>query len=175
MTPGDIANLSFKCYLDGQVNYFSIRILNNKNKLSSGFEMMGTQLKVDIFHNVLWAKYKGDIFKVLLEISNLHDVQVNIFQIAETELSRLSLGKVNRDDHQYRYHLLFEGPYELIKPWQLWRRLTQLLLRSQSQVVVLPGYHRIEHWLMLLISKLRSNRVLVFCDSTKLCLNRCTC
>lgn len=129
---------------------------------------MASKLKVDIFHNVLWAKYKGDIFKELLAIADQQQVEINIFQIAETELSRVSLGKVNRDDHQYRYQLLFEGPYESIKPLSLWVRLFKLLVNSQSSIFVLPGYHRLEHWLMLLILKLRAKRVLVFCDSTAL-------
>ena len=43
-----------------------------------------------------------------------------------------------------------------------------MLFQSQSRVVVLPGYHLQEHWLMLLILKLKSKRTLVFCDSTEL-------
>ncbi len=129
---------------------------------------MKAQLSVDIFHNVLWAKYKGDIFKKLLEISALNNVHVCIYQIAETELARVSLGSVNREDHQYQYNLLFEGPYESVNSIVLWARLAKILWSSKSQVVVLPGYHRIEHWIMLLIGKIKSKRVLVFCDSTAL-------
>ncbi len=129
---------------------------------------MASKLKVDIFHNVLWAKYKGDIFKELLAIADQQQLEINIFQIAETELSRLSLGKVNRDDHQYRYQLLFEGPYEAIKPLSLWIRLFKLLVNSKSSIFVLPGYHRLEHWLMLMILRLKSKKLLVFCDSTAL-------
>lgn len=130
--------------------------------------MNGPQLKVDIFHNVLWARYKGDIFKELLELSKLDNTNINIFQIAETELSRLSFGKVNRDDHQYQFQLLFNGPYEQIHFVSLCMRLAKALITSRSDIFVLPGYHRLEHWLMLIILRLKSKKVLVFCDSTAL-------
>jgi glycosyltransferase involved in cell wall biosynthesis len=128
---------------------------------------MRKALKVDIWHNILWSKYKGGVFSALFSLSEKTGIAVRFFQIAETEKDRLVLSSVDLNYHHYPFELMFPGAYEQIP---LWRRVVRLygeVLRTEADIVVLPGYHRIEYWAMLLACIQQRRSRAVFCDSTK--------
>lgn len=121
---------------------------------------------IDIFHNILWSKYKAEIFSFVHEQAVELDIEVKFIQIAETEKSRLNLGAVDYNAHKYPFTLLYKKAYENIPKLALYSDLVKLVFNSNSKVVVLPGYSKIEHWLMLVAAVISKKNVAVFCDST---------
>jgi len=120
-----------------------------------------------IFHNVLWSRYKGAIFAALNVLAmDEPNSSIRFVQIAETEKGRLALSPIVAADHNYPFELLFTGAYQDIPRKALCARLASYLWKSKPDVVVLPGYHSVEYWLMLFIAKLLGCRIGVFCDST---------
>jgi glycosyltransferase involved in cell wall biosynthesis len=123
---------------------------------------------VRIYHNNLWARYKGVIFSKLFENSVRSGVSTTFIQVVETSLIRKDLGSTDRSYHQYPYKLLFSGPYESIPWYKMIASLAMDLIKNPSDLVILPGYHRPEFWAMLLICVLLRRKRAVFCDSTAL-------
>ena len=76
------------------------------------------------------------------------------------------LGKVDLTYHQYPYRLLFPGRYSDVPLYRLVTALMADLFRNPNELVVLPGYHRIEYWTMLMVCILLRRKRAVFCDST---------
>ena len=68
--------------------------------------------------------------------------------------------------HQYPYKLLIPGVYELTPTRKLVFALVGDLLKHRSDLVVLPGYHRLEHWAMLFTCMLLRRKRAVWVDST---------
>jgi glycosyltransferase involved in cell wall biosynthesis len=62
--------------------------------------------------------------------------------------------------------LLFHGPQDDLSRFKLVVAAAADLLRNRSELVVLPGYHRIEYWAMLVLCILLRRKRAVFCDST---------
>ncbi len=91
---------------------------------------------------------------------------MSFVQVAETETQRSMLGKVDLTYHQYPYRLLFPGRYSDVPLYRLVTALMADLFSNPSELVVLPGYHRIEYWTMLMVSILLRRKRAVFCDST---------
>ena len=123
---------------------------------------------VRIYHNNLWARYKGAIFSKMFENSGRSGVSTTYVQVVETSLKRQDLGATDRTYHQYPYKLLFTGPSEWIATYKLIISLSLDLLRNPSDLVILPGYHRPEYWAMLITCVLLRRKRAVFCDSTAL-------
>jgi len=123
---------------------------------------------VRIYHNNLWARYKGAIFSKMFENSGRNGVSTTYVQVVETSLKRQDLGGTDRSYHQYPYKLLFTGPSEAIPWYKLITSLLADLLRNPSDLVILPGYHRPEYWAMLITCILLGRKRAVFCDSTAL-------
>jgi glycosyltransferase involved in cell wall biosynthesis len=121
---------------------------------------------IDIFHNILWSKYKAEIFSCVNKQAIELNLGVKFIQIAETENSRLSLGPVDYSAHKYPFTLLYEKAYESIPRLFLYSNLVSLVFNSDSKVVVLPGYSKVEHWLMLVAAVISKKKIAVFCDST---------
>jgi glycosyltransferase involved in cell wall biosynthesis len=121
---------------------------------------------VRIYHNNLWAKYKGAIFSAIYARSSRMGLSTSFVQIAETDAERSALANVDLSYHEYPFRLLFGGPYDYVPWYRLVAATTADLLRNASDLVVLPGYHRIEYWTMLLLCMLLGRRRAVFCDST---------
>jgi glycosyltransferase involved in cell wall biosynthesis len=121
---------------------------------------------VRIYHNNLWARYKGAIFTQVFANSDRNGVSTFFVQVGETSVDRKGLGGADRSYHQYPYKLLFSGSYDRIPFYKLVTSLCGDLIMNPSDLVVLPGYHRPEYWVMLLICMLRRRRRAVFCDST---------
>lgn len=122
--------------------------------------------RVRIYHNNLWARYKGAIFSEMYSASVGRGVATSFIQIAETEVERALLGSVDVSYHRYPYRLLFSGSYDDVPVYRLLKALTVDVLRNPSELVVLPGYHRVEYWAMLIVCILLRRRRAVFCDST---------
>jgi glycosyltransferase involved in cell wall biosynthesis len=123
---------------------------------------------VRIYHNNLWARYKGAIFSKVYQNSGRSGVATAFIQVVETSLTRKDLGGTDRSYHQYPYKLLFRGPYESIPRYKMITSLAADLIKNPSDLVVLPGYHLPEYWAMLIICILLRRKRAVFCDSTAL-------
>jgi glycosyltransferase involved in cell wall biosynthesis len=121
---------------------------------------------VRIYHNNLWARYKGVIFSKVFESSGRSGISTSFVQIVETSLTRKDLGGTDRSYHQYPYKLLFTGPGESVPWYKMIASLAMDLIKNPSDLCVLPGYHRYEYWMMLIICVLLRRKRAVFCDST---------
>lgn len=123
-------------------------------------------MRISIYHNLLWSKYKGRVFGRLYALAADRGDAVRVVHIAETQSDRAVLAAVDLSYHQYPYRLLFKGSYDspsaLRKAW----KLALDLLRHPADVTVLPGYDQPEYWAMLLVCMLLRRRRAVFCDST---------
>ena len=121
---------------------------------------------VNIYHNILWPKYKGSIFSGLHDFALPSDVDISFFQIAKTTNDRKNLGEVDFSYHRYPYKLLFNGTYDSIPKFKLCRILFEHAAHSNANLVILPGYHLLEYWFMLLGCILTRKKRAVFVDST---------
>lgn len=123
-------------------------------------------MRISIYHNNLWAKYKGGVFGRLYSLALDAGDQVRVVHIAETEGQRIGLGKVDLSYHQYPYHLMFTGSYDgqsvLRKAWSLVRDIA----RHPADVTILPCYDLPEYWVMLFTCMLLRRKRAVFSDST---------
>lgn len=123
-------------------------------------------MRISIYHNTLWAKYKGGVFSRLYSLAQTTGDQVRVVHIAETEGQRIGLGKVDLSYHQYPYHLLFTGSYDgqplLRKAWSL----AADIIRHPADITILPCYDLPEYWVMLFICMLFGRKRAVFSDST---------
>jgi glycosyltransferase involved in cell wall biosynthesis len=122
--------------------------------------------RIRIYHNGLWAKYKGAIFSRIHADAGQFSVDAAFIQVSETSLARAMLGDVDRSYHQYPYELLFRGYSDRIPLRNLTLALVANVLRHRSELVVIPGYHRPEYWAMLLTCMLLRRKRAVFVDST---------
>ena len=126
-----------------------------------------TTYKVDLYHNIMWSKYKALVFSSLFEESRKNKrILFNFYQIAESEGQRDGMGRIDTTYHNYPYQLLYTGSYDEIGTGNLMIRLFFKVLLSNANLVLLPGYYRPEHWAMLLACLLRRKRRVVFSDST---------
>jgi len=123
-------------------------------------------MHVSIFHNIVWSKYKGGVFSAINDLVAGSGNKVTFTQIAETEGERMVLGGVDRSYHRYPFDLLFEGAYGAIPTWQRVKALAKKAQEDKADLVILPGYERIEYWVMLAILTMRGVPRAVFCDST---------
>jgi glycosyltransferase involved in cell wall biosynthesis len=121
---------------------------------------------IDVWHNLLWSRYKAVVFTQLHREAAARGVQVNFFQIAETASDRVGLSGVDLAAHQYPYVNLFKGSYSAIPKLKLYAALANRVWTTQADLVLLDGYSRIEHWLQALILKARRRKFMVICDST---------
>jgi glycosyltransferase involved in cell wall biosynthesis len=122
--------------------------------------------RVDIWHNILWAKYKGEVFSSLYKIVNKEEFDVRFFQIAETHRNYAALSAVDLEHHRYPFTLLFKGAFDRVS---LAARLSRILLytiESDADLFILIGYEKLECWAQLALLKLRGKRVALFVDST---------
>lgn len=85
--------------------------------------------------------------------------------VAETAQSRVQWG-VDRSYHQYPYELLIPGVYETTPTRTLIMAVVRDVLKHRAELIVMHGYHRPEHWAMLLICMLLRRKRAVWVDST---------
>jgi len=122
-------------------------------------------IRIDIWHNILWSKYKGEVFSSLHRLNN-GEFDIRFIQLAETEGNRTSLGEVDLAHHRYPFDLLFKGSLDKVS---LGRRMTTLFLRtlkSDADLVLLTGYEKMECWLQFFLIRLKGKKTALFCDST---------
>src|SRR5258708_33635587 len=125
-------------------------------------------MRVAIYHNILWSKYKGVVFSQVHLDGGTRGITPSFIQIAETEEIRVGLGTVDLSYHQYPFRLLFRGSYTSAPLVRRIGALARDLYKNPVDLVIMPGYHRAEYWAMLVVCiLLRRNRA-VFCDSTSI-------
>lgn len=125
-------------------------------------------MRVAIYHNILWSKYKGVVFSQVHLDGAPRGITPSFIQIAETEDIRVGLGGVDLSYHQYPFRLLFRGS---ISNAPLIRRIGALardLYKNPVDLVIMPGYHRAEYWAMLVVCIVLRRKRAVFCDSTSI-------
>ena len=123
-------------------------------------------MRVAIYHNNLWAKHKGVVFSQVDLGGGSRGIKPSFIQIAETEELRMPLGGVDLSYHQYPFRLLFRGSYDGAPLIRLIGALVRDLFKNPADLVIMPGYNRVEYWAMLLVCILLGRRRAVFCDST---------
>jgi glycosyltransferase involved in cell wall biosynthesis len=124
------------------------------------------KLKVDIWHNILWSRYKGAVFSEIHRTADYKNIDVRFFQIAETENDRYGLGDVDLSYHHYPYELITTGSLQDVSVLRLMRILAVRTFNSDADIVVIAGYHKLEYWAQLFAALLTRKKVMVFCDST---------
>jgi glycosyltransferase involved in cell wall biosynthesis len=122
--------------------------------------------RIRIYHKSLWARYKGAIFTRLYQLSEKRGIEISFVHVAETDAIRSELGSADGTYHRYPYQILIRGSYEDASRLNRISLLASDLLRNPADLVVLPGYDRVENWGMLLVCILLRRRRAVFCDST---------
>jgi glycosyltransferase involved in cell wall biosynthesis len=123
-------------------------------------------MRVAIYHNILWSKYKGVVFSQVHLDGGTRGITPSFIQIAETEEIRVGLGTVDLSYHQYPFRLLFRGSYTSAPLVRRIGALARDLYKNPVDLVIMPGYHRAEYWAMLVVCILLRRKRAVFCDST---------
>jgi glycosyltransferase involved in cell wall biosynthesis len=114
----------------------------------------------------LWARYKGAIFSKIFALQDPFKLNVAFIHVAMTSDKRETLGPPDLTYHSYPYQLMFQASSDHIPAYKLAIALVRDILRNKSDLVVIPGYHRIEYWAMLLACMVLGRKRAVFCDST---------
>ena len=122
--------------------------------------------RVRIYHNLMWARYKGAIFSKIFALRGFFKLDVAFIHVAETSSTRIIFGSPDFSYHAYPHQLLFRGSSDLIPGYRLAIALVRDILRNKSELVVIPGYHRVEYWAMLWACMALGRKRAVFCDST---------
>ena len=122
--------------------------------------------KVRIYHNSMWAKYKGAIFSQMETLRDSFGINVDFVQVAETSDKRAALGPPDLSYHSYPHRLLFKGNSDQIPAYKLALAVMRDVFLNKSELVVIPGYHRFEYWAMLWTCIILRRKRAVFCDST---------
>jgi len=123
-------------------------------------------VKIDIYHNICWSRYKARVLSALHRLANGGADEVCFFQIADTDGERVSLSGVELDYHQYPHELLFPEAYDKLPAWRVVSTLFSRVFRSDADMILIPGFDRPEHWAMLLAAVLTGKKRGTFCDST---------
>ena len=128
--------------------------------------MNNHQHQIEIWHNILWSKYKGEVFSVMHELANTSELKLSFIQCAETEISRISISNVDLSYHRYPYTLLFKGAYEHTNYFERLYKILFYTIRSNADLYILTGYDKSETWAQLFLLLLKRKKVAIFCDST---------
>jgi glycosyltransferase involved in cell wall biosynthesis len=123
-------------------------------------------MHVLIYHNILWPKHIGAVFSKLYSLGKQGSLDISIVHLAETQNMRAALSEVDHSYHHYPFRLLFRGSYENVGLARMTAKVIKDLLTHRGDIVVLPGYERIEYWVMLGLCVLMRRTRLVFVDST---------
>jgi glycosyltransferase involved in cell wall biosynthesis len=123
-------------------------------------------VSVDLWHNILWSRYKAAVFSCLHEQALATELSFRILHIASTDSARNSLSTVERELHHYPFTVLFDQVYDQVGFWRRMIKVAALAGASKASVVLIPGFDRPEYWAILAIAKLKGQTAGVFCDST---------
>jgi glycosyltransferase involved in cell wall biosynthesis len=121
---------------------------------------------VDVWHNILWSRYKARIFAELTRLSAEGGPDLSIFHVAETDGRRRSLGATDFSAHDYPHRCLFAGAYDDVPLRRRIAALARHAWSSRADLTILAGYDRPEYWVQAILLRLRSKKIGVFCDST---------
>lgn len=122
--------------------------------------------KVDIWHNIVWPKYKGEVFSSLHEQTKNENFSFKFFQIAQTANDRVGIYGVDLKHHRYPYTLLFKSTFEETSTTQRLRTILKHSINSDADLSILINYHKIETWIQMAVLKFKGQKVALFCDST---------
>lgn len=125
-------------------------------------------MKIDLWHNILWSRYKGAVFSELSAMCQRSGVEIRFFQIAKTESAQALLAPVDYSFHKYDYELIFDTNYAEPPLWKMLYETGRRVWASDADVILLAGYSRPEYFVQLFLAKLQGKKVAVFCDSTAL-------
>ena len=123
-------------------------------------------MKLDVWHNILWSRYKAVVLTSLGELCQREGIDLKVYQFAETEQMRQALTPIDLSLHRYPMELIFRGSYEAVPVYRRMLAVASRAMSTQADVVLISGYNRPEHWLKALILRLRGKQIAVFCDST---------
>jgi glycosyltransferase involved in cell wall biosynthesis len=122
--------------------------------------------RIRIYHNSMWARYKGAIFSKIFELRDFFKLNVAFIHVAETSDGRMVFGPPDFSYHSYPHQLLFRESSDHVPGYRLAIAMVRDILRNESELVVIPGYHRVEYWAMLWVCMALGRKRAVFCDST---------
>lgn len=122
--------------------------------------------RIDVWHNMLWPSYKGEVFSSLFGLSDKSEFSFRFIQISETSISRVNLSSVDTNRHRYPFLLLFKGQIESVSFFKRFSVIVRLTLRTDAALSILTGYERPESWAQLIILKVKRKKIAFFCDST---------
>lgn len=125
-------------------------------------------MKIDVWHNILWSRYKGAVFSQLSSLCESTGNTARFFQIAKTEGAQALLSQIDYSAHKYNYELIFDSNYGAAPLWKMLYETGRRVWSSDADVIILAGYSRPEYFLQLLLGKLRGKKICVSCDSTAL-------
>ncbi|MBM7488396.1 glycosyltransferase involved in cell wall biosynthesis [Bradyrhizobium sp. USDA 3686] len=123
-------------------------------------------MKIAIWHNIMWSRYKAVVFSSIHRQTQSENIQVNFYQIAETDANRAGLSPIDQSWHQYPFTLLFKGASSDIPQLKLLWKAAVLTWKDPADVTVLAGYERPVVWLQALVLSLKKRPFALFCDST---------
>jgi glycosyltransferase involved in cell wall biosynthesis len=121
---------------------------------------------IEIWHELLWTKYKGAVFTSLYALARSQGVNIRFFQVAGSSNEIQMLGAPDLSYHQYPFDLLFESNYEDVPWYRRWFVYFANAWKTEADFVIIPGYYRFEHWVHLLALIIQKRPHGVFCDST---------
>ncbi|KRQ01518.1 hypothetical protein AOQ72_08615 [Bradyrhizobium yuanmingense] len=123
-------------------------------------------MKITIWHNIMWSRYKAVVFSALHRQARATNIDVNVYQIAETDVNRTTLSPIDLKWHNYPFVLLFKGALSEIPTVKLYLKMAWLTWKNTANVTILSGYERPVVWLQAAILKLKRKPFALFCDST---------
>lgn len=123
-------------------------------------------MRFEIWHNVLWSRYKGRVFSALHRLAIVEGEDIRFVQMAETEGDRVALAPVDLSYHRYPFELLYRGAIDQVPRWRAAPRFFWRGLTSRADFTVIAGYAEAQNWAQLFGLMLRRKPRGVFCDST---------
>ncbi|MDT4743657.1 glycosyltransferase family 4 protein [Bradyrhizobium sp. WYCCWR 12699] len=123
-------------------------------------------MKISIWHNIMWSRYKAAVFSSVYRQANVADAEVHVYQIAETDTNRTTLSPIDLSWHKYPFELLFKGASSDIPRAKLLSKMARLTWKDTADITILSGYEKPAVWLQALILTLKRHPFALFCDST---------
>jgi glycosyltransferase involved in cell wall biosynthesis len=123
-------------------------------------------MRVIFIHQFLWAHYKAKHFSDLFAISQkTKEFEFQVLQMSRTEATRVNIGAIDENYHNYNYDLLYD---DYLENTPFWGKLVKMISKIRSfkaDVVILPGYFDPSTWFVYLYCKLFGIKTIMFLDS----------
>lgn len=125
------------------------------------------RIRVELWHNLLWSRYKGAVFNALQSrVDGRDDICFSVVHLAETIAERKMISAADRSFHRYQLEVLLKGALDDYTDFERCSRVFFRAMRTSADVVVLPGFDRLEYWVLLLVFVVRRVPRAIFIDST---------